>query len=61
MGDAAGFLSAATALARSPETLRWMGAEAGASVQELGWDRVVDRFVALLAASAARTTERSSR
>jgi glycosyltransferase involved in cell wall biosynthesis len=66
MGDAAGFLSAATVLARSPETLRWMGAEAGASVQELGWDRVVDRFVALLAgcarpSSAARTTERSSR
>jgi glycosyltransferase involved in cell wall biosynthesis len=66
LGDAAGFLSAATALARSPETLRWMGAEAGASVQELGWDRVVDRFVALLAgcarsSAAARTTERSSR
>ena len=66
LGDAAGFLSAATALARSPETLRWMGAEAGASVRELGWDRVVDRFVALLAgcarsSAAARTKERSSR
>jgi glycosyltransferase involved in cell wall biosynthesis len=47
-GDAAAFVDAAVALLRSPERLDRMRQRARESVARLGWDRVVERFEALM-------------
>jgi glycosyltransferase involved in cell wall biosynthesis len=47
-GDAGAFVDAAVALLRSPERLDRMRRRARESVAQLSWDRVVERFEALM-------------
>jgi glycosyltransferase involved in cell wall biosynthesis len=58
LGDARAFVAAAASLAAAPERVRRMGREVGESVTHLDWDRVVDRFEALLG-GAVRVSERA--
>jgi len=51
-GDARAFVEAAVALARAPERLSQMRRAVPASVAHLSWDRVVERFEALLSSAA---------
>jgi hypothetical protein len=48
LGDADAFVRAAAALAQGPDRVRRMQGSVSASVDHLGWDRVVDRFEGLL-------------
>src|SRR5215475_16007004 len=48
LGDARGFVAAATALARAPESLAPMRQRARAAMEAVDWTRVVARFVTLL-------------
>lgn len=57
-GDAGAFVAAAVALAEGPERVRRMRREVRESVAHLEWDRVVDRFAALLC-GAVRVSERA--
>jgi glycosyltransferase involved in cell wall biosynthesis len=51
-GDARAFVEAAVELARSPERLRQMRRHVQESVAHLDWDRVVERFEALVSGVA---------
>ena len=53
-GDARGFVDAAVALARSPESLPAMRRRARAAMEAVDWSRVVGRFEQLLLGDAGR-------
>jgi glycosyltransferase involved in cell wall biosynthesis len=57
-GDAAAFVDAAVALLRSPECLERMRRRARESVARLSWDRVVERFEALMLDAIEESIER---
>ena len=54
LGDARGFVDAAVALARSPESLPAMRRHARAAMEAVDWSRVVGRFEQLLLGDAGR-------
>lgn len=53
-GDAQAFIEAATRLARDPASRRQLGCEASLSMREHGWERIIERFEAILHAVSAR-------
>ncbi len=54
-GDDAAFINAAVDLARNPAERQRLGQQAGRSMQEHGWDRILERFESVLREVAGRS------